>query len=79
MEDLDEMQKDLCKVLISVFLLEFQNVSVGNCKVLEHVINVSIKPIKQVPRRILIYMRQEVKTILNGMKRQRIIEKSQSS
>jgi len=46
------------------FLSEFQDVfsediSAGNCKILEHSINVLDKqPIKQVPRRIPIHLRQ---------------------
>jgi len=67
------------------FLSEFQDVfsediSAGNCKILEHSINVSDKrPIKQVPRRIPIHLRREVESILDDMKRQGVIEESQSS
>jgi len=67
------------------FLSEFQNVfsediSAGNCKILEYSINVlDERPIKQVPRRIPIHLRQEVESILDDMKRQGVIEESQSS
>jgi len=37
------------------------------------------RPIKQVPRRILIHLRQKVESIIDDMKRQGIIEESQSS
>jgi len=67
------------------FLLEFQdvfseNISAGNCKILEYSINVLDKrPIKQVPRQIPIHLRREVESILDDMKRQGVIEESQSS
>jgi len=67
------------------FLSEFQdvfseNISAGNCKVLEHSINVLDKrPIKQSPRRIPIHLRREVESILDDMKCQGVIEESQSS
>lgn len=51
-----------------------------NCRVLEHAIDVvGAKPIKQTPRRIFIHLHQEVKSIISDMKRQEIIEESQSS
>jgi len=67
------------------FLLEFQDVfsediSAGNCKNLEHSINVLDKrPIKQTPRRVPIHLRREVESIIDDMKRQGVIEESQSS
>jgi len=67
------------------FLSEFQDVfsediSSGNCKILEHSINVLDKrSIKQASRRIPIHLRQEAKSIIDDMKYQGVIEKSQSS
>jgi len=66
------------------FLSEFQdvfseNISAGNCKILEHFINVLDKRlIKQAPRRIPIYLRREIESILDNMKCQRVMEESQS-
>jgi len=67
------------------FLSEFQDVfsediSAGNCKILEHFINVLYKlPIKQAPRQISIHLRREVESIIDDMKRQGVIEESQRS
>jgi len=67
------------------FLLEFQDVfsediSAENCKNLEYSINVLDKrPIKQTPRRVPIHLRREVESIIDDMKRQGVIEESQSS
>ena len=56
-----------------------ENVVAGNCDVVEHVINVKDSlPIKQVPRRIPLHLRKEVNEILEDMKKQGVIEESQS-
>ena len=66
------------------FLNEFddlfsENIIAGNCNVVEHVVNVrDSPPIKQVPRRIPIQMREEVDKILEDMSSQGVIEESQS-
>jgi len=73
------------RIILYLFLSEFQDVffediSAGNCKILEHSINVLDKQsIKQVPRRIPIHLRREMESIIDDMKHQGIIEKSQSS
>lgn len=72
------------KNLFAQFLNDFQDVfseeiTAGNCNMVEHVINVeNALPIKQAPRRIPLQMREEVKKILDEMKRQGVIEESQS-
>jgi len=66
------------------FLEEFQDVFskeviAGNCDVVEHVINLKDSlPIKQVPRRIPFQMREEVNKIIEDMRKQGVIEESQS-
>jgi len=66
------------------FLCEFQdvfseNIVAGNCNIVEHVINVKdSSPIKQVPRRIPIYLREKVFKSIEEMKDQGVIEESQS-
>ncbi|XP_072765799.1 uncharacterized protein [Anoplolepis gracilipes] len=66
------------------FLQEFQDVFfdgniTGSCGLLEHKINLSdFKPIKQFSRRIPIYLRKEITEIIQDMKRQGIIEESNS-
>ncbi|KMQ82652.1 krab-a domain-containing protein, partial [Lasius niger] len=66
------------------FLREFENVFsehivAGNCNSVEHVINVQDSlPIKQVPRRIPIHMREEVDNNIEEMKTRGVIEESQS-
>jgi len=68
----------------SEFLREFENVFsedivAGNCNLVEHVINVPDSlPIKQVPRRIPIYMREEVDKNIDEMKARGVIEESHS-
>ena len=79
--ELSESQKDSFALFLSEFKDVFsEDISAGNCKVLEHCINVSdSRPIKQAPRRIPIHLRQEVEFIIRDMKRQGVIEESQSS
>jgi hypothetical protein len=78
--NLDKAQKDI----FAHFLGEFQgvfsgNIVAGNCDIVEHVINVKDSlPIKQVPRRIPIQMREEVYKIIEEMREQGVIEESQS-
>jgi len=66
------------------FLEEFQDVFsndiiAGNCDIVKHVVNVRDPlPIKQVPRRIPFHMREEVNKIIEDMRKQGIIEESQS-
>lgn len=66
------------------FLKDFQdifsdNVVAGNCDIVKHVINVKDSlPIKQVPRRIPFHMREEVDKIIEDMRKQGVIEESQS-
>lgn len=65
-QELEEKQREL----FAQFLNEFQDVFseeilAGNCKVMEHRINVeNSSPIKQVPRRIPLQMREEVNKIM---------------
>lgn len=79
-ENLDSTQKNV----FAQFLWEFQdvffdNITPGNCKILEHTISVNnSNPIKQAPRRVPIHLRKEVNGILEDMKRQGIIEESNS-
>jgi len=57
-----------------------EDISAGNCKILEHFINVlDRRPIKQALKRISIHLRWEVESIIDDMKRQGVIEESQSS
>jgi len=66
------------------FLKEFQDVFskdviAGNCDIVEHVINLKDSlPIKQVPRRIPFQIREEVNKIIVDMRKQGVIEESQS-
>lgn len=56
-----------------------ENIVAGNCNKVEHVIDVTDSlPIKQVPRRIPIQMREEVNKIVDEMKEKGVIEESQS-
>jgi len=51
----------------------------GNCDIIEHKINLKdSNPIKQAPQRIPLRMRKEVDNIVEDMKRQGMIEESQS-
>jgi hypothetical protein len=65
-------------------LREFQDVfseevTAGNCAVVEHSINLEKNdPIKQTPRRIPFHLRDEVEKNLEEMKRQGVIEESHS-
>jgi len=76
--------KDNEKSLL-IFLEEFQDVFskeviAGNCDVVEYIINLKDSlPIKQVPRRIPFQMREEVNKIIEDMRKQGVIEESQSS
>ncbi|XP_071580822.1 uncharacterized protein [Temnothorax nylanderi] len=78
--NLNEAQKEI----FTDFLEEYQDVFseeivAGNCGVVEHVINLEdSSPIKQVPRRIPLRMREEVEKIIEEMRKQGVIEESQS-
>jgi len=51
----------------------------GNCDIIEHKINLKdSNPIKQAPQRIPLRMRKEIDNIVEDMKRQGMIEESQS-
>jgi hypothetical protein len=71
--------------IFASFLDDFKDVFsreivAGNCcDAIEHVINVKdSSPIKQVPRRIPIHMREEVDKLIVDMRNQGVIEESQS-
>ncbi|XP_071652203.1 uncharacterized protein [Temnothorax longispinosus] len=72
------------KEIFTDFLEEYQDVFseeivAGNCGVVEHVINLEdSSPIKQVPRRIPLRMRGEVEKIIEEVRKQGVIEESQS-
>jgi len=72
------------KNIFADFLCEFEDVFsedivAGNCDVVEHVINVKdSSPIKQVPRRIPIHLREKVLKSIEEMKERGVIEESQS-
>ncbi|GAB1869457.1 RNA-directed DNA polymerase [Camponotus japonicus] len=76
--------KETEKEIFADFLNNYQdifteNIVAGNCNVVEHVINVKDSlPFKQAPRRIPIHLRKEVDQIIEDMKRQGVIEESQS-
>jgi len=56
-----------------------EEIIAGYCEIGEHVINLQdFSPIKQVPRRIPIHMREEVNKIIKDMKNQGVIEESKS-
>jgi len=56
-----------------------EEITAGNCDILEHkIILKDSNPIKQAPRRIPLKMREEVDNIVEDMKRQGVIEESQS-
>jgi len=56
-----------------------EKIIAGNCEIGEHVINLQdFSPIKQVPRRIPIHMRQEINKIIKNMKDQSVIEEFKS-
>ncbi|KMQ84394.1 krab-a domain-containing protein, partial [Lasius niger] len=62
-----------------IFESQFEDLIAGNCGVLEHDIKVTdSKPIKQAPRRVPIYLREEVDRIIKEMKSQGVIEESRS-
>jgi len=79
-KNLNESQKQLCAEFISEFCDVFsEEIIAGNCKIGEHVINLQdSSPIRQVPRRIPIYMRKEVNKIIMDMRNQGVIEESKS-
>lgn len=78
-EDLNEQGKGV----FSAFLPEFRNVFsekivAGNCNVIHHKIELSNpRPIKQAPRQIPLHLKVEVDKIVEDMKEQGVIEKSQ--
>jgi len=56
-----------------------EEIIAGNCGIGEHVINLQdSSPIKQVPRRIPVHMREKVKKIIKDMKDQGVIEESKN-
>lgn len=73
------------KIFFAQFLTEFQHlfseeIVAGNYGMVKHTINVEkSSPIKQTPRRIPLKMREEVDKIIEDMRRQRVIEESQSA
>lgn len=79
-QDFSSKQKDI----FARFLVDFQDIFseeivAGNCDGVAHEINVNnSNPIKQAPRRIPLQMREEVDTIIEDMRRQGVIEESQS-
>ena len=72
------------KDVFAGFLRELQDVFseeiiAGNCEVFEHAINLNDStPIKQVPRRIPLHLRDEVNRIIEDMKMQGVIKESKS-
>lgn len=78
--DLDKSQRDIFASLLNEYEDVFsEKIVAGNCDILTHVINLKdSSPIKQVPRRIPIQMRNEVNKIIEEMKDQGVIEESQS-
>jgi len=79
-KNLNESQKQLCSEFINEFHDVFsEEIIAGNCKTGEHVINLQdSSPIKQVPRRIPIHMREEVNKIIMDVRNQGVIEESKS-
>jgi len=79
-KDLNEDQRNRFAQLLKnnqdVFSVE---ITARNCDIMEHNINLKdSNPIKQAPRRIPLRMCEEVDNIVEDMKRQGIIERSQS-
>lgn len=76
--NLDEVQRNVFVNFLNEYKNIFsENVVAGNCGIVSHKINVKdSSPIKQVPRRIPIQMREEVNKILDEMKEQGAIEPS---
>jgi len=66
------------------FLKEFQDIFSdeivsGNCEIVNHIINTQdCLPIKQVPRRIPFHMKKEVNNLIEEMRKNGVIEESQS-
>jgi len=79
--NLDKTQKSIFADFLCQFRdMFFQEVVTGNCDIVYHGINVKDSfPIKQAPRRIPIGIRDEVNRIINEMRKQGVIEESQSS
>jgi len=79
-KDLNEDQKNRFAQLLKVNQDVFsEEITAGNCDIIEHSINLKdSNPIKQVSRRIPLKMREEVDNIIENMKRQGVIEESQS-
>jgi len=77
---LNESQKQLCAEFVNEFHDVFsEDIIAGNCGIGEHVINLQDSSlIKQVPRRIPIYIREEVNKIIKDMRDQGVLEKSKS-
>ncbi|KAL6254741.1 hypothetical protein P5V15_014067 [Pogonomyrmex californicus] len=80
-EGLSNSQKERFTKFINEFQDVFsENVVAGNCSVIEHSISVGGSgPIKQVPRRIPLQMRDEVEKIIEEKKIQGVIEESHNS
>jgi len=77
--NLDVTQKDIFADFLCQFRDVFsQEIVAGNCDVVYHGINVKDSSSKQVPRRIPIGMRDKVDRIIDEMRKQEVIEKSQS-
>jgi len=79
-QNLNESQKEIFTEFLCRNKSVFSEIIVaGNCNVINHVINVrDASPIKQVPRRIPIHLREEVNKIINEMKEEGVIEESHS-
>jgi len=75
---------EIRKNIFANFLCDLEDVIsgdivAGECDVVEHVINVKdSSPIKQVPRRIPIHLREKVSKSIEEMKERGVIEESQS-
>jgi len=78
--NLDKIRKNTFADLLCEFQDVFsEDIVAGNCSTVEHVINVKdSSPIKQVSRRIPIYLREKVFKSIEEMKDRGVIEKSQS-
>jgi len=79
-KNLNEGQREIFVDFLEEFQDVFSNdIIAGNCDIVKHVINVRDPlPIKQVPRRIPFHMREKVNKIFEDMRKQGIIEESQS-
>jgi len=79
-QNLNESQKSIFAEFLCQNKAVFsETIVAGNCNVVNHVINVKdTSPIKQVPRRIPIHLREEVNKIIHEMKENGVIEESYS-